>query len=803
MSSSATPLDSELNLPIVTLRDAVVYPGVLMPFAAAGARAIRALESLEGDAALVGIAMQRQGDQDAACLGDVRDVGVVARVIKAAKSEDDSHAIVVAQGLHRIRFVRELARDPYLRASATLLADVYPPKIDAEFSALVHNVHDLAADVIAMSPTLPNELATVLDAVGDASIIADFAARLLTMSSRETRLELLEQFDVRVRLQRVYEELMLEREQLDLRRRIHAAAEAKIGKAQREFMLREQLAAIRRELGDAGTAERVVEELRVKIQSVGMNDAAKTEAERELRRLAHLPSESAESSVVRTYLDWLVSLPWQTASATEIDVTRSQAILDEDHWDLEKVKERIVEHLAVSKLRRDLKGPILCFVGPPGVGKTSVGKSIARASGRAFVRISLGGVHDEAEIRGHRRTYVGAIPGQIIQGIRRAGTRDPVFMLDEIDKLGKDFRGDPSAALMEALDPEQNGGFRDHYLDVPFDLSKVLFITTANALDTVPPALLDRMEVLELPGYSDVEKLQIAQRFLVPKQVAEHGLALGSQITFTDDGIRELISRYTREAGVRNLERSVGALCRKLARCIAAGEGAPWTVSGEVVRARLGVPRFDLESDLAGRTRRPGVAVGLAWTPQGGDILFVETTRMPRDRGEVTMTGHLGDVMLESAKTALSWVRASAARYGIPDEAFKQSDLHVHVPAGAVPKDGPSAGVVMATALVSLFTGRPVRPYLAMSGEITLVGELLPVGGIKEKLLAAKRSGVRELVLPRRNEPGVLEEIAPELREGITFHFVSTIEEAIDRALMPIPATRALLRLEPRTVAAK
>jgi len=780
-------LTSPLVLPVVALRDYVMYPGVLTPFAIAGERALRALESLDGSA-LVGLAMQREPDHEAATLGDVREIGVAAWIVKAIRANNDSHAIVAAEGLRRVRFVEELARDPYLRATAVVLEEIYPASPDAAYAALLQNIRDVATQVIAMSPTLPNELIVVLRGITDASTLADFAARLLTMSPRETRLDLLETLDVAKRLEKAFEELLREREQLDLRRRIQAAAEAKIGKAQHEFFLREQLAAIRKELGEADTAERIALELGAKIESVGMTDAAKSEANRELRRLEHLPPESAESGVVRTYLEWLVELPWNVMSATEIDVTRAQAILDEDHWDLEKVKERIVEYLAVTKLRRELKGPILCFVGPPGVGKTSIGKSIARASGRAFVRISLGGLRDEAEIRGHRRTYGGALPGQIIQGIRRAGTRDPVFMLDEIDKLGKDFRGDPAAALMEVLDPEQNVAFRDHYLDVPFDLSRVLFITTANVLDTVPPALLDRMEVLELPGYSDAEKVQIAQRFLVPKQVREHGLALDGQISFTTEGLTQIVRCYTREAGVRNLERCIGSICRKLARVIAAGERACWTITADAVRARLGVPRFRVESDLAERTRRPGVAVAIAWTPEGGEVLFVEAALMPRDRGEVTMTGHLGEVMLESARTALSWVRANAWRYQIPDDTFRKHDLHVHVPAGAVRKDGPSAGVVMAAALVSVFVGRPVRPFVAMSGEITLSGQLLPISGIKEKLLAAKRSGVREVVLPTANEPNVLEEVAPEIREGMVFTFVSTIEEALQRAIGPAPA---------------
>jgi ATP-dependent Lon protease len=516
-----------------------------------------------------------------------------------------------------------------------------------------------------------------------------------------------------------------------------------------------------------------------------MSAEAKKECERELKRLAKMTPASAEYMVSRTYLEWMTSLPWNKTSGTgetEIDILKAQEILDEDHYDLEKIKERILDYLAVKKLQPGMKGPILCFVGPPGVGKTSLGKSIARAMGRKFVRISLGGMHDEAEIRGHRRTYIGALPGQIIQGIRRAETLDPVFMLDEVDKLGRDFRGDPSAALMEVLDPEQNSSFRDHYLDVPFDLSKVLFVATANWMDPIPEPLRDRMEILELAGYTEEEKINIAKKFLIPRQAKEHGITLGEQIEFTDEGLRDVIAHYTREAGVRNLEREIATLVRKQARRIAEGKTDKLIVTPEVIREALGLPKVRLEKEVEERVQMPGVSIGLVWTPVGGDIVFIEASKM-RGGKSFTMTGHLGEVMQESMRAALTWVRANSERYGIDPDFFRKQDLHIHVPSGAVPKDGPSAGVAMVTALVSLLTGRPVRPRVAMTGEISLSGIVLPVGGIKEKVLGAKRAGIREVILPSENQPNVQEDLKPEMLEGMQIHFVHTAEEALEIAL--------------------
>ncbi len=572
---------------------------------------------------------------------------------------------------------------------------------------------------------------------------------------------------------------------IELRNKIQSQVQGQLSQTQREFYLREQLKAIQKELGEGDEGRQEVDELRQKLDAAGMTEEVKAEATKELNRLARISPMSPEYTVTRNYLEWMVSLPWGITSAEGVNVQRAAEILDQDHYDLEKVKERILDYLAVLQLKPVLKGPILCFVGPPGVGKTSLGKSIARAVGRKFARISMGGMHDEAEIRGHRRTYIGALPGQIIQVIRRAGTRDPVFMLDEVDKLGRDFRGDPSSALLEVLDPEQNSTFRDNYLDVPFDLSKVLFITTANVLDTIPEALRDRMEIIELQGYTEQEKSIIAFRYLIPRQVKENGLEDENSIHFTDEAVRFLIRRYTREAGVRSLEREIGSICRKRARRIAEGKTEGAEITPERVEEFLGAPRFRPDVEVAERTRRPGVAVGLAWTPVGGDVLFIEAGRMPGGSKGLIMTGQLGSVMQESVQAALTWVRANATRYGIDPELFKSSDIHVHVPAGAIPKDGPSAGITMAAALVSMLTERRIRPNLAMTGEITLTGQVLPIGGVKEKVLAAKRSGVREVILPFENEVNVKEDLKSEQIGDIKLHYVHTVEEVMELALEP------------------
>jgi ATP-dependent Lon protease len=578
--------------------------------------------------------------------------------------------------------------------------------------------------------------------------------------------------------------LIKELEVLELGSKIQSQVQSEVGKNQREYFLREQMKAIQKELGEGDDQTKEIEELDEKIEAAGMPEAVKKEAMRELDRLARMPVAAAEYTVSRTYLDWLVTLPWQKRTEEVIDLPKTKGILDADHSGLEKAKDRILEYLAVRKLNPDVKGPILCFAGPPGVGKTSLAKSIAASLGRKFVRVSLGGMRDEAEIRGHRRTYIGALPGQIIQGIRRAESRNPVFILDEIDKLGSDFRGDPASALLEVLDPEQNNSFRDHYLDVPFDLSEVLFITTANVLHPVPPALRDRMEVLEIPGYTEEEKLAIARDHLVHKQITNHGLT-PEQMTITDEAIRTVVHGYTREAGVRNLERELGALCRKAARWRAEGAEAPLIVTPIVVTEMLGAPTF-MDEEMEERTKDPGVAIGLAWTPAGGDVLFIEASRMAGS-STLTITGQLGDVMKESARAALSWFRAHAATYGADPEFFKNAEIHLHVPSGAIPKDGPSAGITIATALASALTKRPVRGDIAMTGEITLSGRVLPVGGIKEKVLAARRAGIRELILPRQNEKNVTEDLNEELRRELTIHYVHSVDEVLLLALTPVP----------------
>jgi ATP-dependent Lon protease len=572
-----------------------------------------------------------------------------------------------------------------------------------------------------------------------------------------------------------------------------------VGQNQREYLLREQMKAIQKELGESDDSMQEIDELRKKVEEAGMTAEAKKECDREIKRLAKMTPASAEYMVSRTYLEWMTSLPWSKSSGNqEIDIAKGREILDEDHYDLEKVKERILDYLAVKKLQPGMKGPILCFVGPPGVGKTSLGKSIARALGRKFVRLALGGMHDEAEIRGHRRTYIGALPGQIIQGLKRAESNDPVCMLDEVDKLGRDFRGDPSSALMEVLDPEQNYAFRDHYLDVPFDLSKVLFIATANWMDPIPEPLRDRMEIIELPGYTGEEKLHIAHKYLIPKQATEHGLKVGEQLEFSDDAIREIIHSFTREAGVRNLEREIATVTRKQARRIAEGKLDKMVVTPEIVREYLGVPKYRTEKEVEERVKKPGVAIGLVWTPVGGDIIFIEATRM-RGGKQFTMTGHLGEVMQESMTAALTWVRANADRYGIDTDFFRKHDIHIHVPSGAVPKDGPSAGAAMVTALVSLLTGRPVRDRLAMTGEMTLSGIVLPIGGVKEKVLGAKRAGITEVLLPADNEPNAVADLTPEILGDIKITYVRTLDEVLEHALSKEVVAPPPIVPEPKT----
>jgi ATP-dependent Lon protease len=774
------------DLPILPVRDTVLFPNAIFPLTVGRDSSLKLVGDLKDEEKFIGVIAQRDPRVDNPQPVDLFQIGTVAFVHKIIKLPSQSLFIFV-EGLQRIAVEEVTQVEPYMIGRVKPLQDIIPKEKQADFEALVRSVTTLFQQVVQLSPTLSDDLQTVVMNIDDPSRLTDFiAANLPSLSSSEKQ-ELLESLDLKVRLERLNRQLIREVEVLQLRSKIQSDVQDQVTQSQREYYLREQMKAIQKELGEADEQSEI-EELRKKIEAAGMTEEAKKEGLRELSRLAKMSPAAADYHVTRTYLEWLVALPWTKVSEIRVDIQKAKQVLDEDHWDLEKVKERILDYLAVLQLKPQLKGPILCFVGPPGVGKTSLGKSIARALDRKFFRMSLGGIHDEAEIRGHRRTYIGALPGQIIQGIRRAETRDPVFMLDEVDKIGRDFRGDPSSALLEVLDPEQNAHFRDNYLDVQFDLSKVLFICTANVLDTVPPPLLDRMEVLELQGYSEEEKIQIATRHLITKQTDEHGIKSPEQIEFTRQALAHIIHHYTREAGVRNLEREIATLCRKQARKIAEGQAEKLLVTPDNLRDFLGIPRFRLDTEVVERTRQPGVMVGLAWTPTGGDVLFVEANAMKGGKG-FTMTGHVGQVMQESMQAALAWVRSHAADYDIDPDFFQSKDIHFHVPSGAIPKDGPSAGVTMVTALVSALTCRPAKPRVAMTGEITLSGQVLPVGGIKEKVLAAKRAGVLEIVLPADNEPNVHEDLNEEMLEGLFLHYVKSITEAVDLALEkePVP----------------
>ncbi|HEX9223458.1 MAG TPA: endopeptidase La [Candidatus Acidoferrales bacterium] len=780
------------QLPILPVRETVLFPGGVLPLTVGRESSLALVNSLENSEKVLGIVAQLDPRIEEPTASDLHSVGTAARIHKQVKMPN-GNVVIFLEGLQRIRLVDLLSFKPFLRARVQPEPDVTGPR-DAELEALERNAQDLFRNVVAHSPQLSDELQTAAMNIEDPGRLADFIAGNLPSLSTLLRQELLETGSVRKRLEILIRELSKELEVLELRSKIQEQVQEQVSQSQREYLLREQMKAIQKELGESEDGQAEIDELRKKVEESGMPAEARKECDRELKRLQKMTPASAEYMVARTYLEWMTSLPWAKSSgAEEIDISRAHEILDEDHYDLEKVKERILDYLAVKKLQPGMKGPILCFVGPPGVGKTSLGKSIARALGRKFVRMSLGGMHDEAEIRGHRRTYIGALPGQIIQGIRRAETNDPVCMLDEVDKLGRDFRGDPSSALMEVLDPEQNATFRDHYLDVPFDLSKVLFIATANWMDPIPDPLRDRMEIIELPGYTAEEKLHIARKYLIPKQAAEHGIKAGEQLEFADEGLQEIIHSYTREAGVRNLEREIATLARKQARRIAEGNTERVVVTPEVVRQVLGVPKFRVEKEIEERVNQPGVSIGLVWTPVGGDIVFIEASRM-RGGKQFTMTGHLGEVMQESMTAALTWVRANAERYGIDPDFFRKQDIHIHVPSGAVPKDGPSAGAAMVTALVSLLSGRTVRPRVAMTGELSLAGVVLPVGGIKEKVLGAKRAGIHEVILPADNQPNVVEDLPEHLLEGMKIHYVHTLDEALEHALskekvlpMPLP----------------
>jgi ATP-dependent Lon protease len=770
-----------LNIPegamvIIPQRSRVLFPSMIMPVMVRRPERLHAVEETVRQQLPIGFVTQRDPNIDAPQPKDLYGVGTAADVLRMYTLPDGQRQILV-QGRRRIEIGEFLETEPLLIARVTMVEEKIPQT--KEFEARILHLRQEAARALSLFPEPMNELRSMIERIDDPLSVIDVIASTLDLPSAEKQ-EILAILDPEARAQRVSEKLARQIELLELSRKIGDETKESMDKSQRQYFLREQLKAIQKELGEEDGKGSEVEELRQKIYEVKMPPEVEKEALKELARFERIPEMAAEHSLLRTYLDWLVELPWSVFTKEEIDLPKAREILDTDHYGLEKVKKRIVEFLAVRKLMPEGKSPILCFVGPPGVGKTSLGQSIARAMNRKFVRQSLGGVHDEADIRGHRRTYIGALPGNIIQGIRKAGSRNPVFMLDEVDKLSASFHGDPSAALLEVLDPAQNATFQDHYIALPFDLSQVLFIATANVLDTVPGPLRDRMEILELPGYTEEDKLAIAKGYLVPRQISENGLK-PEEITFTDDAIREIIRSYTREAGVRQLERQLGAVCRSVATRVADGFREAITVNKESLATYLGPQKFF--NEIALRTSLPGVATGLAWTPFGGDILFIEATKMAGD-GKLLLTGQLGDVMKESAQAALSLVKSRAEALGIDPGIFKKNDLHIHIPAGAIPKDGPSAGVTLFVALVSLLTGRRISKDVAMTGEISLRGLVLPVGGIKEKMLAAKRAGISCVLLPELNRRD-LEEIPPAGRQGIRFEFLQTADEALRLALEP------------------
>jgi ATP-dependent Lon protease len=762
------------ELPILPLRGTVLYPDLILPIMVGRKKSVKLIDDAMDSDRIIGVITQKRSEIEDPRETDLYSVGVAALILRMIRELDGSQRVIV-QGVSRMKVREYIQREPYFKARSEVIDDGLVQGVEIE--ALMMNLKNLFQRAVELAPYLTTELGTMVSNIKSPSILADLIASNLNISTTEKQ-GILETFDVRERLTKVHLFLNKEVQVLELGNKIQSQVKEDMDRTQREYYLREQLKAIKKELGELDEHSTEIKELREKIKKAKMPPDALAAAEKELDRLAKIPPASAEYTVARTYLDWLAELPWSETTEDNLDIDNAQKTLDEDHYDLEKVKKRILEYLAVRKLKSDMKGPILCFVGPPGVGKTSLGKSIARTMGRKFIRISLGGVRDEAEIRGHRRTYVGALPGRIIQGIKKAGSNNPVFMLDEVDKIGMDFRGDPSSALLEVLDPEQNFSFSDHYIDVPFDLQKVMFITTANVLDTIPPALRDRMETLELPGYSEDQKMMIAKEFLIPKQINEHGLS-SEFIEFDDAALQTVISSYTREAGVRNLEREIATICRGVAKDVARGIKEKVVIVPDTLHKFLGPVKFFPE--VAERTSDPGVATGLAWTPTGGDIIFVEATKMRGEKG-LTLTGQLGDVMKESAQAALAYVRSKAKELGIDEDFFGKNDIHIHVPAGAIPKDGPSAGITMFVALTSLLTNKPVRNDVAMTGEITLRGLVLPVGGIKEKVLAGMRAGIRTIILPKKNEKD-LEEIPEHIRNQMNFKFIQRMDEAIELAL--------------------
>jgi ATP-dependent Lon protease len=785
------------RLPILPLRGVVVYPHTSVPLTIGQPRSIKLVDDVAGSGRLIGLVTSRDPELELPGPEDLYRIGTMAAIQRLFRAPDGTIRLIV-HGLARMELEEFTSLEPYLVARVSLRPETAEEGVAVE--AQVRAAQDQFQQIADLAPSLPREIVSAVLLLEDPLQVAYTIANYQRMELAESQ-ALLEDDSVVGKLKRINALLSREVEVLSLGQQIQKEARTEIEKVQREYFLREQMKAIQRELGEADETAAEAEEFRKRIEAAGMPEEAEKQARRELDRLARLPTAAAEYGVIRTYLDWLVSLPWSKITPDNLDIAHARSVLDEDHYALQDVKERILEYLAVRKLRlerkegeaapatdhirREREGVILCFIGPPGVGKTSLGRSIARATGREFIRISLGGVHDEAEIRGHRRTYIGALPGRILQALRRVGSRNPVFMLDEVDKLGQDFRGDPASALLEVLDPEQNREFRDHYLEVGFDLSQVMFITTANWMETIPGPLLDRMEVIQLSGYTENEKIAIVRGYLIPRQIRENGLR-SEEISFNDDALQAVIRSYTREAGVRNLEREIGRICRKVVTRIAEGKSTHLEVTPEVVSEFLGKPRFFGTEEVAERTAVPGVATGLAWTPAGGEVLFIEATAMPGGKN-FQLTGSLGQVMQESARAALSYVRSKAEDLGAPEDFWARHDIHLHIPAGAQPKDGPSAGVTMACALASLVTRRPVRPDVGMTGEITLRGRVLPIGGVKEKILAAHRAGLKTVLLPRRNERD-LDEVPDEVRQDLRFVFVETVDDILKAALEEKPA---------------
>jgi ATP-dependent Lon protease len=783
------PVEIPDTLPILPLRNSVLFPGAIIPIDVGRRKSVRLVEdAIAKERPVIGILTQKDARTEDPGSGDLYMVGCAARILKVIKLAKDNFSVIL-QGVSRFEVSTFDGAEPFLSAKVRSVPD--PTSSDVELDALVMNLKDIAKRVVKLMPELPKEAGALVDSVTEAGHLADLITSHLELEVGEKQ-DVLETFDLKTRTRKVLQFLSRQLEVLKVRERINTQVQEEMGRNQREYVLRQQLKAIKEELGELDDGGGDLDEFAEKITKAKMPEEAEKVSRKQLDRLKGMQPSSAEYTVTRTYLEWLVELPWSISTEDHIELPEVRRCLDEDHYDLDKVKKRIVEYMAVRKLKNDKKGPILCLVGPPGVGKTSLGRSVARAIGRKFGRISLGGVRDEAEIRGHRRTYVGSLPGRVVQGIKKAGTNNPVFVLDEIDKLGHDFRGDPASALLEVLDPEQNSSFSDHYLEVTFDLSKVLFIATANQLDPIPWALRDRLEIIELPGYTRQEKKMIARKFLVPKQLDDHGLT-NDRCEVTDDALFEIVDSYTREAGVRNLEREIGSVCRAVAVKVAEGQAKDHEViDPAMVEEVLGPKKF--VSEVAERVGEPGVATGLAWTAVGGDILFIEATQMP-GKGKLTLTGQLGDVMKESVTAALSFVRGRAAALGLdPGNFLENKDLHVHVPAGAVPKDGPSAGVTMYTALVSLLTGVPVRPDVAMTGEITLRGNVLQIGGLKEKLLAAHRAGIKRVIIPDRNVKDLID-VPEEVKKEMEILSVKRMDEVLALALKdPPPSIIALAK---------